>query len=162
VLSFSEQWYYLALAGVGVGMVLGPVSTDALNRASSATYGAVTGITQTVRNFGGSLGLAVLGSILITENVSRVKQTLGAAGVPAGRAEQIAHALSGSTGSGSGSAPHALRMDLALSTRTIVYGMAGSMALAFLLALRLMPRGQPLRPSAAAAPREADRAPAST
>ena len=148
-LSFSEQWYYLALAGVGVGMVLGPVSTDALNRASSATYGAVTGITQTVRNFGGSLGLAVLGSILITENVSRVKQTLAAAGVPGGRAEQIAHALSGSGGSGAGAftAPHALRMDLALSTRTVVYGMAGSMAVAFLLALRLMPRGQVLQPA---------------
>jgi EmrB/QacA subfamily drug resistance transporter len=147
-LSFSSQWYWLALAGVGMGMVLGPVSTDAINRASSATYGAVTGVTQTVRNFGGSLGLAILGSILITENVSRVKNTLSGEGVPTGKAEGIAHALSGSGGAsgslsgGGGSALHAVQLDLALSTRTVVYGMAGAMAVAFLLAVRLMPRGK--------------------
>jgi EmrB/QacA subfamily drug resistance transporter len=158
-LSFSSQWYWLALAGVGMGMVLGPVSTDAINRASSATYGAVTGVTQTVRNFGGSLGLAILGSILITENVSRVKHTLSGAGVPASKAEGIAHALSGSGGasgslSGGGGALHAVQLDLALSTRTVVYGMAGAMALAFLLAVRLMPRGK-----AAATVEEEDQSP---
>jgi hypothetical protein len=41
-LSFTSQWIYLAIAGAGVGLVLGPVSTDAVNRASRATYGAVT------------------------------------------------------------------------------------------------------------------------
>ena len=67
------------------------------------TYGAVTGLTQTVRNFGGSLGLAVLGSILITEDVSRVEKTLTQVGVPKARAETIAHAISGaSRGSGPG------------------------------------------------------------
>jgi EmrB/QacA subfamily drug resistance transporter len=152
-LSFSSQWYWLAMAGVGMGMVLGPVSTDAINRASSATYGAVTGVTQTVRNFGGSLGLAILGSILITENVSRVKNTLSGAGVPASKAEGIAHALSGSggasgslSGGGGGGTLHAVQLDLALSTRTVVYGMAGAMAVAFLLAIRLMPKGKALAP----------------
>ncbi len=144
-LSFSKQWYWLAIAGLGMGMVLGPVSTDALNRASSAAYGAVTGVTQTVRNFGGSLGLAVLGSILITENVSRVTRTLGAMGVPAAKAEAIAHAASAGGGGGGapgGHIPHSVALDFALSTRTVVYGMAGAMALAFLLALRGMPRGR--------------------
>lgn len=60
-LEFSQQWYWLALAGAGMGMVLSPVSTDAVNRAPRASYGEVTGITQTIRNFGASLGLAVLG-----------------------------------------------------------------------------------------------------
>jgi len=70
-LSFANQWYYLAIGGAGTGLVLGPVSADALNRAARAACGAVTGITQTVRYFGGSLGLAVPGSILITETTSR-------------------------------------------------------------------------------------------
>ncbi len=155
VLSFSKQWYFLALAGVGIGMVLGPVSTDALNRASSATYGAVTGVTQTVRNFGGSLGLAVLGSLLITENVSRVKDTLVSSGVSPARAEGIAHALSGGSGpvASAAGAPKAIRLDLAFSTRTVVYGMAAAMALAFLLAVRLMPRGK--APEVAAPPEAA-------
>lgn len=149
-LSFSTQWFYLAIAGAGMGLVLGPVSTDALNRASREAYGAVTGVTQTVRNFGGSLGLAVLGSILITENVSRIKTTLGHVGVPAAKAEHIAHSLSG-TGQGSGesfaggsshSVLHAVQLDFAHSTTTVVYGMAATMALAFVVALRYMPRGR--------------------
>jgi EmrB/QacA subfamily drug resistance transporter len=140
-LDFGSQWYWLALAGVGLGMTLGPVSTDALNRASSAAYGAVTGVTQTVRNFGGSLGLAVLGSILITENVSRVKDSAIGRQLGAAHAESLAHALSGGGGRGGGKVLPELRLDLALSTRTVAYGMAGAMALAFLLALRFMPRG---------------------
>ena len=45
--------------------MLGTASTDAVNRAPSTSYSEVTGITQTARNFGASLGLAVLGAILI-------------------------------------------------------------------------------------------------
>jgi EmrB/QacA subfamily drug resistance transporter len=157
-LSFNEQWWRLAIAGIGVGMVLGPVSTDALNRAAHATYGAVTGLTQTVRNFGGSLGLAVLGSLLISENVSRVANTLGRVGVPKSRADEVAHAISGASGGvgsgaqggsgarGGGRASHAIthqiQLDFAHSTQTVVYGMAAAMALAFILALRAMPGGK--------------------
>jgi EmrB/QacA subfamily drug resistance transporter len=150
-LSFNEQWWRLAIAGLGVGMVLGPVSTDALNRAAHATYGAVTGLTQTVRNFGGSLGLAVLGSILISENVSRVTRTLGRVGVPESRANEVAHAISGASGGAGSGAPggrashaiaHQIQLDFAHSTQTVVYGMAGAMALAFVVALRAMPGGK--------------------
>jgi EmrB/QacA subfamily drug resistance transporter len=143
-LSFNSQWWRLAIAGLGVGMVLGPVSTDALNRAAHATYGSVTGLTQTVRNFGGSLGLAVLGSILITENVSRVEKSLSGH-LPKAAADKIAHAISGASGgggAGSGAPPHQIRLDFAHSTQTIVYGMAGAMALAFVVAVRFMPGGK--------------------
>jgi EmrB/QacA subfamily drug resistance transporter len=149
-LNFNEQWYFLALAGLGVGLVLGPVSTDALNRAARATYGSVTGLTQTVRNFGGSLGLAVLGSILITENLSRVEKTLGKVGVPKQQADSVARAISGSgqsSAGGSGGASrattHQIQLDFAHSTQVVVYGMAGAMAIAFLVALRAMPSGRP-------------------
>jgi EmrB/QacA subfamily drug resistance transporter len=152
-LSFSSQWYYLAIAGIGMGLVLGPVSTDALNRAAKATYGAVTGLTQTVRNFGGSLGLAVLGSILITETVSHVKDGLIARHVPAGRAEQIAHSVasaSGGGGSGGGARQgasdaltHQVQLGFAHATQTVVYGMAGAMALAFIVAVKALPGGKP-------------------
>jgi EmrB/QacA subfamily drug resistance transporter len=151
-LSFNEQWWRLAIAGLGVGMVLGPVSTDALNRAAHATYGAVTGLTQTVRNFGGSLGLAVLGSLLITETVSRVTKSLTSHNVPQARAESIAHAVSGASrgsaasssgGGGSHGLTHQIQLDFAHSTQVVVYGMAGAMALAFIVALRAMPGGRP-------------------
>jgi MFS family permease len=64
-LAFSSQWIALVVAGAGLGLVLGPVSTDALNRTPDAGYGEITGITQTVRNLGASLGLAVMGSLFV-------------------------------------------------------------------------------------------------
>ena len=64
-LEFGTQWLYVAIAGAGLGLVLGPVSTDALNRTPDAGYGEITGITQTVRNLGASLGLAIMGSIFV-------------------------------------------------------------------------------------------------
>ena len=61
-LSFSTQQWYVIVAGAGMGFMLGPASTDAVNRASRLSYGEATGITQTVRNYAASLGLAILGT----------------------------------------------------------------------------------------------------
>jgi EmrB/QacA subfamily drug resistance transporter len=72
-LSFSDQWLAIAVAGAGLGLVLGPVSTDALNRAPGAGYGEVTGITQTARNLGASLGLAIMGSLFVGVEASPVE-----------------------------------------------------------------------------------------
>ncbi|MGG7382767.1 hypothetical protein ACQ7B2_29825, partial [Escherichia coli] len=46
-LSLGSQWLYVAIAGGGVGLMLGTASTDAVNRAPSTSYSEVTGITQT-------------------------------------------------------------------------------------------------------------------
>ena len=48
------------MGGAGCGLILSPAATDAMNRVPDSAYGEVTGLTQTVRNFGSSLGLAVL------------------------------------------------------------------------------------------------------
>ncbi|MFZ0043845.1 MAG: MFS transporter [Solirubrobacteraceae bacterium] len=153
VLSFSKQWPYLAIAGAGIGMVLGPVSTDALNRSASTTYGAVTGVTQTVRNFGGSLGLAILGSLLITQVTTKVEKTLGGFGVPKAVADRIAHEVSGASGgtsSGGGGSTshatsasiHAVRVDFASATKVVIIGMAVAMAVAFVVSFVGLPRGR--------------------
>jgi hypothetical protein len=131
------------------------VSTDALNRAASNAYGAVTGVTQTVRNFGGSLGLAVLGSLLITTTTSKVEKALSGYHVPKAVAGQIAHAISGASsgasgasgsGGSGGSAPagsvHAVRVAYAQSIRVVVIGMAAAMAVAFVVAFLRMPGGR--------------------
>jgi hypothetical protein len=97
----SDQWPFIVLAGIGVGLVLSPANTDALNRVPHSRYGEATGITQTVRNFGASLGLAVLGTILILENKANLESTLGAQEVPKAQADRIADTISqGGTGGG--------------------------------------------------------------
>ena len=49
---------------------------------SRYSYGEATGITQTVRNYGASLGFTILGTILITEFRSRITSSLTAKGLP--------------------------------------------------------------------------------
>ena len=66
----------------GHGTHAGQANTDAMNRASRYSYGEATGITQTVRNYGASLGFAILGTILITEFRSRITSSLTAKGLP--------------------------------------------------------------------------------
>src|SRR5262249_55875750 len=90
----GHQGAVLVLAGPGVGLLLGPSRTDAVNRAIDASYGEVTGITQTIRNYGSSLGLAVLGAVLLSQMTTRVTDTLVGLGVPADRAGGVAKALS--------------------------------------------------------------------
>ena len=96
-LSLGAQTLYIVLSGAGLGLMLGPASTDAVNRAPSTSYSEVTGITQTARNFGASLGLAVLGAILIAQNRTNVSNALTKAGVPASVARKVASSFSAST-----------------------------------------------------------------
>jgi Major Facilitator Superfamily len=84
-LDLGSQWPWIVLAGAGAGLVLGPANTDAINRAPRTSYGEATGITQTVRNFGSSLGLAVMGSVLILENKANLEDSFVRLNIPRGR-----------------------------------------------------------------------------
>ena len=159
----NNQWYFIVLAGAGVGLILGPASTDAVNRAPRASYGAVTGVTQTARNFGASLGMAVLGTILILRNEANIEASLESAGLSAERAKSVADAVShagdGSqnefsqrAGAGAKKIFEAVQHDFALSTRTVFYVMAGAFVLAFIVAALWMPGGQVAGPVLAEPP----------
>ena len=78
----GSQVIYIVIAGAGMGLMLGQANTDAVNRASRFSYGEATGITQTVRNYGASLGFAILGTILLSEFRSNITSSLVAKGLP--------------------------------------------------------------------------------
>jgi EmrB/QacA subfamily drug resistance transporter len=150
-LSVSSQWYYIVIAGAGCGLILAPANTDALNRVPADRYGEATGITQTVRNFGSSVGMAVLGTILILQNKANLESTAANHGVPKSVADEIADSIS--QGSGASEAPqqvsgaigtvvNSIPHDFALATQTVFYAMAGVMAVAFVVALASMPAGK--------------------
>jgi EmrB/QacA subfamily drug resistance transporter len=135
-LDFGSQELDIILAGAGMGFMLGPASTDAVNRASRLSYGEATGITQTVRNYSASLGLAILGTIVVSQTRSRVTTSLLAQGLPAARAHAEASAIAQSQG-GNGSVasiPHFVRLDFAYATRSVLYVMAAIMAAAAIAA----------------------------
>jgi EmrB/QacA subfamily drug resistance transporter len=139
----GAQVIYIVMAGAGMGFMLGQANTDAVNRASRYSYGEATGITQTVRNYGASVGFAILGTILISEFRSAITSSLIAKGLPgpaaAAEAAKIAQ-LQGGSGNPA-SIPQFIRADFAGATHDVLIGMAVIMGLAALVALRGLKRG---------------------
>ncbi len=159
-LSLGAQWVYIVLSGAGIGLLLGPASTDAVNRAIGASYGEVTGITQTVRNYASTLGIAVLGTVLSTILADRLTASFESLHIPGGVAKQIANDITTGKSGASGSAPSAIRervtealqMDFAYATRGVLIGMAIALGLSFLVALAHPGRQAPDAEQAEAAP----------
>lgn len=151
----NGQWIYMVMAGAGVGLILGPVSTDAVNRAPNTSYGEATGITQTVRNFAAAFGLAVLGTILTAQNKINIEDKLGALHVPKADADQVAQSMTQSGGGDSGSMMghvaskaeaakllDAVQSAFAHSTQTIFYILAGAMVACYIVAHIFIVKGK--------------------
>jgi len=164
-LSLNAQWPYVVIAGAGLGLLLGPASTDAVNRAIGASYGEVTGITQTVRNYASALGIAVLGTALTTVLAHRLTTSFTGLGLPASAAEAAAN---GSVGQSSGGVPasvparlreaiqSAVAADFAVATRAVLIGMAIALGAAFLVSLAHPGRRAPAAPTSPAAEQAAE------
>ncbi|WUH72716.1 MFS transporter [Streptomyces sp. NBC_00435] len=142
-----DQWPYAALAGAGIGLLLSPASTNAANRSIDASYGEVTGITQTVRNFAAAVGMAVFGTVLVHVTTSRVTTTLTTAGMPQAEARSVAREVAeaitghpddhraiggGPAGAVLRGAGQAVRTDFAEANQWVFYGMALAMGAALL------------------------------
>jgi len=145
-LSVSAQWPYVVMAGAGMGLLVGQANTDALNRAPSSMYGVATGITQTVRNYGSSLGMAVFGTALITVTRTRVEDSLVGFGLSESSADDVAHALLQSGGGDQSnftqqSGPEAtkafdaVQLDFAYGIRWVLVGMTVVLVLGAVVAL---------------------------
>jgi len=123
--------------------MLGQANTDAINRASRYSYGEATGITQTVRNYGASLGFAILGTILLTQFRSQITASLTAKGLSgpaaAAQAAKIAQLQGGN--SNITAIPAFIRADFAGAIRDVLFTMCGIMAVAAFVALRGLRRG---------------------
>ena len=142
-LSLGQQWYYLVIAGFGMGLMLGPSNTDAINQVGRLSYGEATGVTQTTRNFGASFGVALLGTLLVTTQKSRLVTRLEHLGLPAGAAHATASTISqkhqASVPAGiphTLAAPifHAAQLSLASGMQAVLYAMAAVMAVAAIVA----------------------------
>jgi len=143
-LKIGAQVIYIIIAGAGMGLMLGQANTDAVNRASRYSYGEATGITQTVRNYGASLGFAILGTVLLTQFRHQVTSTLEAKGLPSGAAATEAAKITQQQGGGTGAVtaiPQFIRADFASSVQVVLYVMCGIMAAAALVALLGLKRG---------------------
>jgi MFS family permease len=75
-LSRSATLAGMLVTGAGFGLVFSPLNADALNRLPDSMRGQGSGITQTFRNFGSALGMAVMGTI-----IAGASDAVGAAGL---------------------------------------------------------------------------------
>jgi EmrB/QacA subfamily drug resistance transporter len=76
----------MALTGLGLGLVFSPVNTDALSRVPARKRSQASGIVQTVRQLGGTLGVAVIGAIILANEQPQA--------TPAAAISNTAHAMS--------------------------------------------------------------------
>jgi len=150
-LSENTQWPWMLVAGFGMGLIIGSSNTDAVNQVPSDDYGQATGITQTARNYGASLGLAILGTLQLFALRHRIQDTLTPLGVPKEQADQIANALHGSGGGSAsqafaqfgrnaGEVFQAVRVDFAEASQLAFRGLAVLMLIAAVVALFGLPR----------------------
>jgi EmrB/QacA subfamily drug resistance transporter len=138
----GSQVIWIVMAGAGMGLMLGQANTDAINRASRFSYGEATGITQTVRNYGASLGFAILGTVLISVFRSNITNSLVAQGVPGQAAAQAARIAQLQGGNGNvATIPQFIRADFAVATKDVLYGMGIVMAIAAVVAILGLRRG---------------------
>jgi EmrB/QacA subfamily drug resistance transporter len=84
-LAFVSKIPGMALVGLGLGLVFSPINTDALSRVAPSDRPQASGIVQTLRQLGGTLGVAVIGSVILSHE--------DAAAAPAARLGNVAHAM---------------------------------------------------------------------
>jgi EmrB/QacA subfamily drug resistance transporter len=95
VLGELEYWMLVpgyVLIGAGIGLVMSPTNTDAMSSAPVALRGQASGTIQTVRQVGGTMGIALLGTLVATVQNDRLSDLLlglGESEAQVERAERI-------------------------------------------------------------------------
>ena len=83
------------LMGVGMALVMSPMSTAAMNAVADAKAGIASGILSMNRMIGGTLGIAVIGAVFQGAARSRLDGLLAGSGLSAAQRSDIAQGLGG-------------------------------------------------------------------
>lgn len=89
---------WLFVYGVGVGMATAQLSSVIMSEVPPAQGGQASGLQSTVRQLGSALGIAVLGTLLVTSLGSGLQERLDATGMPSAASQQIVEIVRGSAG----------------------------------------------------------------
>jgi EmrB/QacA subfamily drug resistance transporter len=92
---FSYPWLlpgYVAM-GIGLALVMTPASTDAMNAAAARFRGEASGVMQTMRQVGGTVGLAVMGTIVATVQSDKLTSLTASIQAPPAQKAELGHRL---------------------------------------------------------------------
>jgi EmrB/QacA subfamily drug resistance transporter len=93
--TYGDLFGSFILMGVGMALVMSPMSTAAMNAVADVKAGIASGILSMNRMIGGTLGVAVIGAVFQAAARSRLDESLAGVGLTAGQRADIAHGLGG-------------------------------------------------------------------
>jgi MFS family permease len=96
--TYSDLIWAFVLMGLGMGFVMSPMSTAAMNAVDPAKAGVASGTLSMSRMVGGTFGIAALGALVTTVGRSKLDDLLPA--LPAGQRDRLAEGLGGPDPSG--------------------------------------------------------------
>lgn len=96
--TYGQFWYVLPIVGAGMGLTLTPITTTAIARMPAELSGLASGMTNTARELGGVLGVAVLGSVLTAQMAASLRRRLADLGIPAHQSAAIVAVVKSSGG----------------------------------------------------------------
>lgn len=83
--------------GIGIGLIMGPANTDGMNAAARELRGQASGVIQAVRQVGGTVGLAIMGTVVASVQHSRLETFLSESGASPADVTKIDNLLAQST-----------------------------------------------------------------
>jgi EmrB/QacA subfamily drug resistance transporter len=102
--TYGSLWPSFVLMGIGMALVMSPMSTAAMNAVADAKAGIASGVLSMNRMIGGTLGVAVIGAVFAGAARTKLDQLLAGSGLTAAQRGDIASGL----GAGQAVAPAGL------------------------------------------------------
>jgi EmrB/QacA subfamily drug resistance transporter len=93
--TYGGLWPSFVLMGIGMALVMSPMSTAAMNAVADAKAGIASGVLSMNRMIGGTLGVAVIGAVFAGAARSKLDQLLAGSGLTLAQRGEIAHGLGG-------------------------------------------------------------------
>jgi EmrB/QacA subfamily drug resistance transporter len=138
------------LMGVGLALVMGPSNTDAMNAAPMLLRGQASGVIQTMRQVGATVGLALMGTVVANVQTSQIDDVIAQDQIPPAGAEALRSALTHESGGGTaptGAVPpeviHDVREAVTTAVSTSYWVAAGVLLAAAIAAFAVLRRQRP-------------------
>ena len=120
--TYGDLWPSFVLMGIGMALVMSPMSTAAMNAVANAKAGIASGILSMNRMIGGSLGVAVIGAVFQGAARSRLDSLLTGSGLTATQRSDIAHGLGGGQAAVPAGLDHSQAAQVASASRDAFIG----------------------------------------
>jgi hypothetical protein len=119
---FSTLGWVLPIAGIGIGMLLVPVTSVPLTVVKPERSGMAASATNTSREMGAVFGVAILGAIVNAKLTGDLAARLKAIGIPPSFSALVEHAIQtgGTQGGAASSAEHSKNATVAEISRKVI------------------------------------------